>query len=130
MKKYLLCLFFFLYGCSGPSSHILPKSNHLPDAFVNKPYKTSILMNNMSIMKESLHVEITPNNSGLQWNPYRTIVQRGEKKEIRESYNNIIINGIPIIPGEIKITLYGATRGTMFTKVNEFDKSYTIKVRE
>lgn len=87
-------------------------------------------MNNMSIMKESLHVEITPSNSGLQWNPYRTIVQRGEEKEIRESYNNIIINGTPIIPGEIKITLYGATRGTMFTKVNEFDKTYTIKVRE
>ncbi|MDC9595733.1 hypothetical protein [Xenorhabdus anantnagensis] len=83
----------------------------------------------MNIMKESVHVEITPDNSELQWNSYRTIVQRGEEKEIRGNYNNIIINRAPMIPGEIKITLYGVTRGTMFTKVSEFDKTYTMKKR-
>ncbi|PHM40252.1 hypothetical protein Xmau_02008 [Xenorhabdus mauleonii] len=81
-------------------------------------------------MKESVHIDIIPNNSGLQWNPHRTIVQRGKENEIRENYNNIVINGIPIIPGEIKIILYGSTRGTMFTKVREFNKIYTIKVKE
>ncbi|WP_274711308.1 hypothetical protein [Xenorhabdus bovienii] len=129
MKKILIIFIFLLYGCGNPTPKVLPKSEFLPDAVINEPYQASITITGGALNEKSVWVKIHPTGSGLTWNPKDSSFLWGGKKEIRKDYHHINITGTPKKTELIKIEVVGFTLGTIYAG-KEFNKNYTIKVRE
>jgi len=72
-------------------------------------------------------VSITPNDSGLVWNPEETKYSFGGEDGVNKDYHRIIISGIPKKSGEYRATISGFALGTMYSG-QDFYKQYTVKI--
>ncbi|REF26049.1 hypothetical protein BDD26_0613 [Xenorhabdus cabanillasii] len=134
--RYIILSIFFITACSSPKVNFIPESSELPNALINKDYETIISIygetseHNEFLSKRNLFVNITPPDSGIIYEPTKLSYLRAGEEKVRDNYNKLIIKGKPIILGDVKINISGFTYGTMYTSGSEFNKTYTIKVKE
>lgn len=94
--KYLICvLIFIVSGCAASRVTVLPEKNELTVATVNYKYRGIIEIKGGAVNESSISVSITPNGSGLIWNPEEIRYNFGGEKEVNKDYHRIIISGIP-----------------------------------
>ncbi|HHG9494113.1 TPA: hypothetical protein ACPY0B_000087 [Citrobacter farmeri] len=127
MKYFICVLIFILSGCTGTHPTILPEKSDLKVATVNRKYQDIIEIKGGPVNESSVSVSITPNDSGLAWNPEETKYSFGGEDGVNKDYHRIIISGIPKKSGEYRVTVSGFTPGTMYSG-KDFYKQYTIKI--
>ncbi len=117
----IFAVYFLLVGCT---SKVIITPDKLPDAVVDKSYYAEIKISGGSgpISGGGFDLRIYPDNSGLEV-IFPEINGRAD-------YNNIAIQGVPIIVGNITITIKGDMIPTGWNASSEFDKDYVIKVKE
>lgn len=103
--------------------------NDFKVATVNHKYPDIIKINGGAVNEPSVSVNITPNDSGLVWNPEEVKYDFGGEGEINKDYHRIIISGIPQKSGNYSVTVSGLTLGTMHSG-KDFYKEYTIKIKQ
>jgi len=128
MKYFICILIFIVSGCSGTYPTILPGKNDLKVATVNHKYQDVIEIKGGAVNESSVSVSITPNDSGLAWNPEEIKYSFGGEDGVNKDYHRIIISGIPKKSGDYRVTVSGFTLGTMYSG-KDFYKQYTIKIK-
>lgn len=76
-----------------------------------------------------MSVSITPNDSGLIWNPEEIKYSLGGEDGVNKDYHRIIISGIPKKSDDYSVTVSGLTLGRMHCR-KDFYKQYTIKIKQ
>ncbi|MBJ3591803.1 hypothetical protein JGC56_11725 [Salmonella enterica subsp. enterica serovar Saintpaul] len=118
---------FILSGCT-LRAEFSPEKNELNDALVGEPYyaQINILGGNVATLT-NYHGDrefvgnISPGDTGL----YLAHCNN-------DKYNNncVQIRGVPTQKGVIKVRVSGLFNVAMFQKSSEFDKTYTIKIKD
>lgn len=75
-----------------------------------------------------MSVSITPNDSGLVWNPEEVKYAFDGDDGVNKDYHRIIISGIPKT-SDYSVTISGFTLGTMRSGQDLY-KQYTIKIKQ
>ncbi|MDR0217789.1 MAG: hypothetical protein LBI71_02735 [Enterobacteriaceae bacterium] len=108
----------------------------MPEATINNDYSANITISGKDsdrdefVDKKRLFVTITPENSGISYEPTKTPYIWKDKKGVDINYNKLIIKGKPVVLGDIKINISGHTYGTLAnSRGNEFNKTYILKVK-
>lgn len=128
--KYLICvLIIIVSGCTASRLAVLPEKNELTIAKVNYRYRDVIEIKGGAVNESSVSVSITPNGSGLVWNPEEIKYTFGGEDGVNKDYHRIIISGIPEKSGDYSVTVSGFTLGTMHSG-QDFYKQYTIKIKQ
>lgn len=128
--KYLTCvLILIVSGCTASRLAVLPERNELTIAKVNYRYRDVIEIKGGAVNESSVSVSITPNGSGLVWNPEEIKYSFGGEDGVNKDYHRIIISGIPKKPGDYSVTVSGFTLGTMHSG-QDFYKQYTIEIKQ
>lgn len=128
MKYFICVLIFIVSGCSSTHPTILPEKSDLKVAIVNHKYQEVIEIKGGAVNESSVSVSITPNDSGLAWNPEETKYSFGGEDGVNKDYHRIIISGVPKKAGDYRVTVSGFTLGTMYSG-QDFYKQYTIKIK-
>ncbi|PKH22400.1 hypothetical protein CIG19_13955 [Enterobacterales bacterium CwR94] len=128
MKYLIYVLIFIASGCTGALPTVLPEKSVLKVATVNYYYQDIIEIKGGAVNESSVSVSITPNGSGLVWNPEEVKYAFGGKHELNKNYHRIIISGIPKKTGEYSVIVSGFTLGTMHSGKDIY-KKYTIKIK-
>ena len=128
MRYFICVLIFIVSGCSSTHPTILPEKSALKVATVNHKYREVIEIKGGAVNESSVSVSITPNDSGLAWNPEETKYSFGGEDGVNKDYHRIIISGIPKKSGEYLVTISGFTLGTMYSG-QDFYKQYTVKIK-
>ncbi|MEQ0231231.1 hypothetical protein [Klebsiella sp. CN_Kp116] len=128
MKYLIYVLILIVSGCTGTHPTVLPEKNVLKVATVNHKYQDIIEIKGGAVNESSVSVSITPNDSGLVWNPEGVKYTFGGEDGINKDYHRIIISGIPKKTGDYSVTVSGFTLGTMHSG-KDFYKKYTIKIK-
>lgn len=119
-----LVLALFLISCAPffflSSTKMSVEPSNLPNAKLGQPYYATIEIMG-PVISRSFHYEITPLESGLDLKPLAP--------EAIRPFKNLKLEGVPIVKGEIILTISGSTYGTMEVG-QRFDKTYTIKVED
>lgn len=115
-------------GCAGTHPTVLPEKNNLKVATVNHKYRDVIDLKGGAVNESSVSVSITPNGSGLVWDPEEVKYGFGGEDGINKDYHRIIITGIPKKSGDYSVTVSGFTLGTMHSG-KDFYKKYKIKIK-
>ncbi|MEE4412134.1 MULTISPECIES: hypothetical protein [unclassified Serratia (in: enterobacteria)] len=129
MKYLIFVLIFVVSGCASSSPTVLPEKSELTVATVNHKYRNIIEIKGRDVNESSVLVSITPNDSGLVWNPEEVKYSFGGEDGISKDYHRIIISGIPKKSGNYSVTVSGFTLGTMHSG-KDFYKKYAIKVKQ
>jgi len=128
MKYFICVLIFIVSGLSRTHPAILLEKSDLKIATVSHQYQKVIEIKGGAVNESSVSVSITPNDSGLAWDPEEIKYSFGGEDGVNKDYHRIIISGIPKNSGEYRVTVSGFTLGTMYSgKV--FYKQYTIKIK-
>lgn len=128
MKYFICVLIVIVSGCSSTHPTILPEKNDLKVATINHKYQEAIEIKGGAVNESSVSVSITPNDSGLSWDPEETKYSFGGENGVNKDYHRIIISGIPKKSGDYSVTVSGFTLGTMYSG-KDFYKQYTIKIK-
>lgn len=128
MKYFICVLIFIASGCSSTHPTILPEKSDFKVATVNHKYQKFIEIKGGPVNESSVSVSITPNDSGLAWNPEETKYSFGGEDGINKDYHRIIISGIPKKSGEYCVTVSGFTLGTMYSG-QDFYKQYKLEIK-
>ncbi|WP_278809228.1 hypothetical protein [Obesumbacterium proteus] len=126
MKRiYVVYVSSFLSACT-LHADVTPYSNSLSDATVGIFYASEININGGAVAaldfngKERFVGEINPSDTGL-------ILRYCNDSP---AHNCIRIQGIPVRPGIVTVRVSGGLFGTNVAKGEEFDKTYTIKIKD
>ncbi|MDF9719212.1 hypothetical protein P4S07_005370 [Serratia marcescens] len=128
MRYFICVLISIISGCSSTHPTILPEKSDLKVATVNHQYQEVIEIKGGAVNESSVSVSITPNDSGLAWNPEETKYSFGGEDGVNKDYHRIIISGIPKKSGEYRVTVSGFTLGIM-SSGQDFYKEYTINIK-
>lgn len=129
MKNLICILILIVSGCTASRLTVLPEKNELTIATVNYKCRDIIEIKGEAVNEFSVSVSITPNGSGLVWNPEEIKYSFGGEDGVNKDYHRIIISGIPKKSGDYSVTVSGFTLGTMHSG-QDFYKQYTIKIKE
>lgn len=105
---------------------VTPDGNSLNDAIVGTPYASEININGGAVSsldysgKERFVGEITPSDTGL------TLRYCNDSP----AHNCVRIQGVPVKPGIVTVRVSGGLFGTNVATGGEFDKTYTIKIKD
>ncbi|EOD9026725.1 hypothetical protein ACJ5XQ_006149 [Klebsiella michiganensis] len=128
--KYLICVLILIVSdCTASRLTVLPEKNELTIATVNYKYRDVIEIKGGVVNESSMSVSITPNDSGLVWNPEEVKYAFDGYDEVNKYYHRIIISGIPKKPGDYSVTISGFILGTMRSGQDLY-KRYTIKIKQ
>lgn len=122
-------MIFIVSGCSSTRPTILPEKSDLKVATVNHKYQEVIEIKGGPVNESSVSVSITPNDSGLAWNPEEIKYSFGAQDGINKDYHRIIIFGIQKKSGEYRVTVSGVTLGTAYSG-KDFYKQYTMNIKQ
>lgn len=129
MKYLIYILIFIVSGCTGSHPVVLPEKSELTVATINNQYQEVIEIKCGAVNESSVSVSITPNGSGLAWNPEEIKYSFGGEDGVNKDYHRIIISGIPKKLGDYSVTVSGFTLGTIHSG-KDFYKKYTIKIKK
>lgn len=115
--------------CTASRLTVLPEKNELTIATVNYKYRDVIEIKGGVVNESSMSVSITPNDSGLVWNPEEVKYAFDGYDGVNKYYHRIIISGIPKKPGDYSVTISGFILGTMRSGQDLY-KRYTIKIKQ
>ncbi|EOT1545023.1 hypothetical protein [Citrobacter freundii] len=126
MGKIFLVLPLLLLSACSLQAEFTPEREVLNDATVGIPYYNQINIFGGVVLsydlygKQAIAGDIHPDNLGLH-------LQYCDDNE----FNNCIqIRGTPTKAGIAKVRVHGGLGGGMFSKSGEFDKTYTITVKD
>ncbi|MGS2872266.1 hypothetical protein [Enterobacter huaxiensis] len=128
MKYLIFILILIVSGCTASRLTVLPEKNELTAAKVNYKYRDVIEIKGGAVNESSVSVIITPNDSGLVWNPEEIKYSFGGEDGLNKDYHRIIISGTPKKSGDYCVTVSGFTLDTMHFGQG-FYKKYTIKIK-
>ncbi|MDC9605346.1 hypothetical protein [Xenorhabdus griffiniae] len=130
MNKHLMIIAFFFLTACGNSVSFSPKENELPDAKVGKLYYSTINIEGGRVIGMLAGNSVRPDDLGLHAQHCELPKEVITKNTISTKDNNcIIISGIPAKAGTATINIHGAIYSNMFKSPEEFNKIYTIKVK-
>lgn len=126
MGKVFFVLSLFLLSACSLQAEFTPEENVLYDATVGESYYNQINIFGGIVLsydiygKQVIVGDIHPNNLGLHL----------QYCDDREFNNCIQIRGVPTKAGIAKVRVHGGLGGGMLTKSGEFDKTYTITIKD
>ncbi|WP_143966863.1 hypothetical protein [Raoultella terrigena] len=106
---------------------MLPEKNVFEAATINHKCQTVIEIKGGAVNEFIVSVSITPNDSGLVWNPEEVKYTFGWEYRVNKNYHRIIISGIQKKSGDYSVTVSGFTLGIMYSGKDSHNK-YTIKI--
>ncbi|MCU6677059.1 hypothetical protein [Leclercia tamurae] len=124
---WILSVIFISFTVTACTLHadVTPDGNSLNDAIVGSPYANEININGGAVSslysngKERFVGEITPSDTGL------TLRYCNDSP----AHNCVRIQGVPVKPGIVTVRVSGGLFGTNVATGGEFDKTYTIKIK-
>lgn len=130
LYKMVICSIILL-SASCSSSHVdyNPSGDSLPNGKVGVIYKQEITIgagledNPAFLTDKNASVNIYPSDIGLY------VVTTNKRKDGLPIYNHIIITGVPLKSGEVKVSISGYTYGSMYTKTSRIDKTYSLEIK-
>lgn len=125
MKIFFFAFVLFTLSACTLHADVTPDGNVLNDAIVGTPYVSEININGGAVSsldangKERFVGDISPSDTGLNL------------KYCNDSpaHNCIRIQGVPVKPGMVTVRVSGGLFGTNVATGGEFDKTYTIKIK-
>lgn len=126
MRIIFFVLSLFLLSACSLQAEFTPDGENLNDATVGLPYYNQINIFGGIVLsydiygKQVIAGDINPDNLGLY-------LQYCDDDE----FNNCIqIRGIPTKAGIVKVRVHGGLGGGMLSKSGDFDKTYTITIKD
>lgn len=126
MKRiHIVCISSLLSACI-LHADITPYGNSLNDATIGRFYASEININGGAVSsldsngKERFVGEIIPSDTGL------TLRYCNDSP----AHNCVRIQGVPVKPGVVTIRVSGGLFGTNVATGGEFDKTYTITIKD
>ncbi|MGG7521971.1 hypothetical protein ACQ3G4_11290 [bacterium BS0013] len=126
MRKTFFILSLFLLSACSLQAKFTPEGETLHDGTVGTPYYNQINIFGGIVLsydiygKQVIAGDIYPDNLGLY-------LQYCDDNE----FNNCIqIRGTPTKAGTAKVRIHGGLGGGMLSQSGEFDKTYTIKIKD
>ncbi|WP_437890843.1 hypothetical protein [Phytobacter sp. V91] len=124
----ILSVIFISFAVSACTLHadVTPDGDSLNNAIVGTPYFSEININGGAVSsldssgKERFVGEITPSDTGL------TLRYCNDSP----AHNCVRIQGVPVKPGIATVRVSGGLFGTNVATGGEFDKTYTIKIKD
>ncbi|MEI2266699.1 hypothetical protein [Erwinia sp. CGal63] len=126
MRIFFLVFFVFLLSACSVRATFIPEGEKLNDAIVSIPYHSQINISGGRVLSHDIdgHQKIAgtiqPDDTGLQ-------VKYCNAKKLN---NCLQITGVPQKAGIARVRIYGGLSGSMFSKAGEFDKTYTITIKD
>ncbi|MES0265460.1 hypothetical protein [Citrobacter sedlakii] len=126
MKIIRIIFIPFLLSACVLHANITPDDNVLSNAIVGTPYASEININGGAVSsldsngKERFVGEITPSDTGL----FLTYCNDSP------AHNCVRIQGMPVKPGVVYVRVSGGLFGTNVATGGEFDKTYTITIKD
>ena len=121
----VICISFSVSACT-LHADVTPDGNSLNDAIVGMPYVSELKINGGAVSsldsngKEKFVGEITPSDTGL------TLRYCNDSP----AHNCVRVQGVPIKSGIVTVRVSGGLFGTNVATGGEFDKTYTIKIKD
>ncbi|WP_449557538.1 hypothetical protein [Huaxiibacter chinensis] len=124
----IIPVIFISFSVSACTLHadVTPDGNSLNDAIVGTPYVSELKINGGAVSsldsngKEKFVGEITPSDTGL------TLRYCNDSP----AHNCVRVQGVPIKSGIVTVRVSGGLFGTNVATGGEFDKTYTIKIKD
>lgn len=124
----MFSVIFISFAVSACTLHadVTPDGNSLNDAIVGTPYTSEINISGGAVSsldssgKKRFVGEITPSDTGL------TLRYCNDSP----AHNCVRIQGVPVKPGIVTVRVSGGLFGTNVATGGEFDKTYTIKIKD
>lgn len=126
MKIFPVIFISFAVSACTLHADVTPDGNSLNDAIVGAPYVIEININGGVVSsldssgKERFVGEIIPSDTGL------TLSYCNDSP----AHNCVRIQGVPVKPGIVTIRVSGGLFGTNVATGGEFNKTYTIKIKD
>ncbi|MGV3345949.1 hypothetical protein ACGVWS_09430 [Enterobacteriaceae bacterium LUAb1] len=126
MKRIFIVYFSFILTACTLRADVIPHGNSLNDAKIGVLYVSEINISGGAVSsldsngKERFVGEITPSNTGL------TLRYCNDSP----AHNCVRIQGVPIKPGIATVRVSGGLFGTNVATGGEFDKTYTITIKD
>lgn len=124
-----LLLTLLITSCASTHVGFIPAKDVLPDATVGKYYEQEIVIGkNIEdkpefLSEKNTKITIHPTDIGLHIEP---VYKRRDGLFV---YNNLLIKGVPVSSGNVRVDISGYIYGSMYTKSNGFSKTYAFKVK-
>jgi hypothetical protein len=126
MKRFTVVFISFVLSACTLHANVTPDGNALNNARVGTPYASEINIHGGAVSsldfngKERFIGEITPEDTGLFL------------RYCNESpaHNCVRIQGVPVKPGVVYVRVSGGLFGTNVATGGEFDKTYTITIKD
>ncbi|WP_072033976.1 hypothetical protein [Rahnella aquatilis] len=126
MKIFSVVFVLFVLSACTLHAEVTPDGNVLNDAIVGTPYVNDININGGAVSsldsngKERFVGDITPSDTGLFLRYCND----------SPAHNCVRIQGGPVKPGVVYVRVSGGLFGTNVATGGEFDKTYTITIRD
>ncbi len=126
MSKFSVAFISFALSACTLHADVTPDGNVLNDALVGTPYASEININGGAVSsldfngKERFVGEISPPDTGL------TLRYCNDSP----AHNCVRIQGMPVKPGIVTVRVSGGLFGTNVATGGEFDKTYTITIKD
>ncbi|QJQ14636.1 hypothetical protein D6T76_03580 [Enterobacter hormaechei] len=126
MRMFFIIFISFSISACILHADVASDGNSLNDAIVGTPYASEININGGAVSsldssgKERFVGEITPSDTGL------TLRYCNDSP----AHNCVRIQGVPVKPGIVTVRISGGLFGTNVATGGEFDKTYTIKIKD
>lgn len=130
LYRVVICSIILLSAsCSSFYVDYNPSGDSLPNGEVGVIYKQEIIIgagledNPEFLTDKNASVNIYPSDMGLH------VIATNKRKDGLPIYNHIIITGVPLKSGEVKVSIAGYTYGSMHTKTSRIDKTYSLEIK-
>lgn len=126
MKIFFVVFISFALSACTLHADVTPNGNVLNDAIVGMPYASEININGGAVFsldsngKEKFVGEISQSDTGL-------ILKYCNDSP---AHNCVRIQGVPVKPGIVTVRVSGGLFGTNVATGGEFDKTYTITIKD
>lgn len=116
-------------SCSSSYIDCNPSGDSLPNGKVGITYKQEIIIgagledNPEFLTDKNASVKIYPSDIGLN------VAAANIRKDGLPIYNHIIITGVPLKSGKVKVSISGYVYGSMYTKTSKIDKTYSFEIK-
>lgn len=126
MRIFFVIFISFAVSACTLHADVTPDGNSLNDAIVGTSYASEININGGAVSaldfsgKEKFVGEITPSDTGF------TLRYCNDSP----AHNCVRVQGVPVKPGIVTVRVSGGLFGTNVATGGEFDKTYTIKIKD
>lgn len=126
MRIFSVIFISFLVSACTLHADVTPDGNSLNDAIVGTLYASEININGGAVSsldssgKERFVGEMTPPDTGLTLRYCNN----------SPAHNCVRVQGVPVKPGIVTVRVSGGLFGTNVATGGEFDKTYTIKIKD